>query len=75
MGATPHLTPGALLIGDALNMRHAIIGGGMTVALSDVVILRDLLRPLHDLFDASTISKYLKSFYTLWNVRNKKVVR
>ncbi|MBA0671554.1 hypothetical protein Goklo_029756, partial [Gossypium klotzschianum] len=50
---------------DALNMRHAITGGGMTVALSDVVILRDLLRPLHDLSDASTISKYLESFYTL----------
>ncbi|PPD86352.1 hypothetical protein GOBAR_DD16709 [Gossypium barbadense] len=65
MAAAPHLTPGALLIGDALNMRHAITGGGMTVALSDVVILRDLLRPLHDLSDASTISKYLESFYTL----------
>ncbi|KHF97565.1 Squalene monooxygenase [Gossypium arboreum] len=65
MAAAPHLTPGALLIGDALNMRHPITGGGMTVALSDVVILRDLLRPLHDLFDAFTISKYLESFYTL----------
>ncbi|KAB2088170.1 hypothetical protein ES319_A04G156300v1 [Gossypium barbadense] len=65
MAAAPHLTPGALLIGDALNMRHAITGGGMTVALSDVVILRDLLRPLHDLSDASPISKYLESFYTL----------
>ncbi|TYH78238.1 hypothetical protein ES332_D04G211700v1 [Gossypium tomentosum] len=65
MAAAPHLTPGALLIGDALNMRHAITGGGMTVALSDVVILRDLLRPLHDLSDAFTISKYLESFYTL----------
>ncbi|KAG4205881.1 hypothetical protein ERO13_A04G128124v2 [Gossypium hirsutum] len=65
MAAAPHLTPGALLIGDALNMRHPITGGGMTVALSDVVILRDLLRPLHDLSDAFTISKYLESFYTL----------
>ncbi|KAH1040521.1 hypothetical protein J1N35_042264 [Gossypium stocksii] len=65
MAAAPNLTPGALLIGDALNIRHAITGGGMTVALSDVVILRDLLRPLHDLSDAFTISKYLESFYTL----------
>ncbi|PPS03694.1 hypothetical protein GOBAR_AA16983 [Gossypium barbadense] len=65
MAAAPHLTPGALLIGDALNMRHAITGGGMTVALSDVVILRDLIRPLHDLSDAFTVSKYLESFYTL----------
>ncbi|KAE8727273.1 Squalene epoxidase 2 [Hibiscus syriacus] len=65
MAAAPHLTPGAFLIGDAFNMRHAITGGGMTVALSDVILLRDLLRPLHDLSDASTICKYLESFYTL----------
>ncbi|PPD86353.1 hypothetical protein GOBAR_DD16710 [Gossypium barbadense] len=64
MAAAPHPTPGAILIGDAFNMRHGITGGGMTVALSDVVILRDLLRPLHDLSDASAICKYLESFYT-----------
>ncbi|MBA0751090.1 hypothetical protein Gogos_002456 [Gossypium gossypioides] len=65
MAAAPHPTPGAILIGYAFNMRHGITGGGMTVALSDVVILRDLLRPLHDLSDASAICKYLESFYTL----------
>ncbi|TYH78231.1 hypothetical protein ES332_D04G211000v1 [Gossypium tomentosum] len=65
MADAPHRTPGALLIGDSLNMRHAITGGGMTVALSDVVLLRDLLRPLHDLSDASVVCKYLQSFYTL----------
>ncbi|KAG8845212.1 Squalene epoxidase [Tulasnella sp. 330] len=37
---------GAILIGDAWNMRHPLTGGGMTVALSDVVILRRLLEPL-----------------------------
>ena len=31
--------PGAILIGDALNMRHPLTGGGMTVALKDVVAL------------------------------------
>ncbi|GMJ06970.1 DROUGHT HYPERSENSITIVE 2, SQUALENE EPOXIDASE 1 [Hibiscus trionum] len=65
MPADPHRTPGALLIGDAVNSRHGITGGGMTVALSDVVLVRDLLRPLHDLSDASTVCKYLESFYTL----------
>jgi hypothetical protein len=34
------------MIGDSLNMRHAVTGGGMTVGLSDVVLLRDLLRPI-----------------------------
>ncbi|KAK8665204.1 hypothetical protein V6N13_005377 [Hibiscus sabdariffa] len=65
MAAAPHPTPGAFMIGDAFNMRHAITGGGMTVALSDVVLLRDLLRPLHDLSDASAVCEYLDSFYTL----------
>lgn len=65
MPASPNPTPGALLMGDAFNMRHPLTGGGMTVALSDIVVLRNLLRPLHDLHDASSLCKYLESFYTL----------
>ncbi len=38
--------PGALLLGDAFNMRHPLTGGGMTVALSDCKLLCDMLRPL-----------------------------
>lgn len=40
---------GVLLAGDALNMRHPLTGGGMSVALNDAVILTELLgggRPL-----------------------------
>ncbi|KAL8541673.1 hypothetical protein ACS0TY_002802 [Phlomoides rotata] len=62
MAANPHPTPGALLLGDAFNMRHPLTGGGMTVALSDVLLLGDLLRPLPNLNDASN---HLQSFYTL----------
>ncbi|GAV57687.1 DAO domain-containing protein/SE domain-containing protein [Cephalotus follicularis] len=58
-------TPGALLMGDAFNMRHPLTGGGMTVALSDIVVLRNLLKPLRDLNDAASLTKYLESFYTL----------
>ncbi|RDX70242.1 hypothetical protein CR513_50536, partial [Mucuna pruriens] len=65
MPAAPYPTPGALLMGDAFNMRHPLTGGGMTVALSDIVVLRNLLRPLRDLNDASSLCKYLESFYTL----------
>ncbi|KAK7246664.1 hypothetical protein RIF29_41534 [Crotalaria pallida] len=65
MPAAPYPTPGALLMGDAFNMRHPLTGGGMTVALSDIVVLRDLLRPLHDLHDSSALCKYLEPFYTL----------
>lgn len=65
MPAVPVLTRGALLMGDAFNMRHPLTGGGMTVALSDIVVLRDLLKPLRDLNDADSVSKYVDSFYTL----------
>ncbi|KAJ4701569.1 putative Squalene monooxygenase [Melia azedarach] len=65
MPASPYPTPGALLMGDAFNMRHPLTGGGMTVALSDIVILRNLLRPLRNLNDAPVLCKYLESFYTL----------
>ncbi|XP_027345253.1 squalene monooxygenase-like [Abrus precatorius] len=65
MPADPYPTPGALLMGDAFNMRHPLTGGGMTVALSDIVVLRGLLKPLHDLDDATSLCRYLESFYIL----------
>ena len=68
MPAAPYPTPGALLMGDAFNMRHPLTGGGMTVALSDVILLRDLLRPLHSLDNAYSLCKYFESFYTLRKV-------
>ncbi|XP_057432465.1 squalene monooxygenase SE1-like isoform X2 [Lotus japonicus] len=68
MPADPRPTPGALLMGDAFNMRHPLTGGGMTVALSDIVVLQDLLKPLCDLNDAASLCRYLESFYTLRKV-------
>lgn len=35
---------GVILLGDAMNMRHPLTGGGMTVALNDVVYLSDFLK-------------------------------
>lgn len=40
---------GAMLLGDAFNCRHPLTGGGMTVGLSDCVLLRDLLRQVEKL--------------------------
>ncbi|CAA7027850.1 unnamed protein product [Microthlaspi erraticum] len=65
MPADPVPTPGALLLGDAFNMRHPLTGGGMTVALSDIVVLRDLLRPVRNFNDKEALSKYIEAFYTL----------
>ncbi|KAF6142155.1 hypothetical protein GIB67_037073 [Kingdonia uniflora] len=68
MPADPHSTPAAVLMGDAFNMRHPLTGGGMTVALSDIAVLHNLLKPLRDLNDASSLCRYLESFYILRKV-------
>ncbi|CAN8062567.1 unnamed protein product [Agarophyton chilense] len=64
MPAPADIIPGALLLGDAFNMRHPLTGGGMTVALSDVTIIRDLLKQVPDLSDVDTVSRKLDVFYT-----------
>ncbi|XP_024538071.1 squalene epoxidase 3 [Selaginella moellendorffii] len=64
MPAVPIPKPGALLLGDAFNMRHPLTGGGMTVALSDVVLLRDMLRPVVSFKDQAAVCSYLQAFYT-----------
>ena len=56
--------PGVLLLGDALNMRHPLTGAGMTVALNDVVIWRNLLRSVPDLKNHDDILQKQKNF--LW---------
>ncbi|CAI6337309.1 unnamed protein product [Periconia digitata] len=38
-------TPGLIILGDAMNMRHPLTGGGMTVAFNDVLTLSQLLSP------------------------------
>lgn len=69
MPASPYFIPGAILLGDALNMRHPHTAGGMTVALNDVVILRDLLRHYsHHLKDVDALCHHLQSFYSLRKV-------
>ncbi|XP_051148660.1 squalene epoxidase 3-like [Andrographis paniculata] len=65
MPGKPNHTPGAVLIGDALNMRNPLLAAGMTVALHDVVLLRDLLRGVNDLHDKDALSNLIKSFYAL----------
>ncbi|KAJ2635345.1 Squalene epoxidase [Coemansia sp. RSA 1286] len=42
--ATANKINGAIWIGDSLNVRHPLTGGGMTIGLWDIVHLTDLLR-------------------------------
>lgn len=64
MPAQPLHQPGALLLGDAFNMRHPLTGGGMTVALSDCKLLADMLHPLPSLSDALATARSTSDFYT-----------
>jgi squalene monooxygenase len=56
---------GVVLLGDAMNMRHPLTGGGMTVALNDVLLLSDLLAPerVPDLGDAAAVQAAMTEFH------------
>src|SRR5271155_6241412 len=54
---------GVILIGDSWNMRYPLTGGGMTVALNYVVVLRDLLGSVKDLKDWKQIQKTLHRWH------------
>ncbi|KAI9223874.1 squalene epoxidase-domain-containing protein [Blastocladiella britannica] len=58
-------TQGLVILGDAHNMRHPLTGGGMSVALNDVVLLSGLLSRVNlpDLSDARAVSATLKTWY------------
>jgi len=59
--------PGALALGDSLNMRHPLTGGGMTVAFSDVCIVVNLLSDLRgegSLNDKQEVMRILEPFYS-----------
>ncbi|KAL8805018.1 MAG: hypothetical protein Q9182_002220 [Xanthomendoza sp. 2 TL-2023] len=62
--------PGMVLLGDAMNMRHPLTGGGMTVAFNDVLMLRDLLSPeqVPDLGDTELVKKQMRRFH--WRRKN-----
>lgn len=63
MPAVADMIPGAILLGDAFNMRHPLTGGGMTVALSDIMLIRNMLRSIKDLSNVKQVTLKLKDFY------------
>ncbi|KAN0067046.1 Squalene epoxidase domain containing protein [Elaphomyces granulatus] len=62
---TTNKTLGLIILGDALNMRHPLTGGGMTVAFNDAVVLRDLLSPekVPRFADTKLVMKQMSSFH------------
>ncbi|KAF2875226.1 squalene monooxygenase [Massariosphaeria phaeospora] len=58
-------TPGMVMLGDAMNMRHPLTGGGMTVAFNDVLLLTTLLSPatIPNLEDTSAVLTQISAFH------------
>jgi squalene monooxygenase len=58
-------TEGIILLGDAMNMRHPLTGGGMTVAFTDVVLISKLLSPenVTTFTDTRLVLKQMKTFH------------
>ncbi|KIJ60517.1 hypothetical protein HYDPIDRAFT_183572 [Hydnomerulius pinastri MD-312] len=54
---------GAILLGDAWNMRHPLTGGGMTVALNDVVIISKLLAKVDNFTNWDQMSDLLSRWH------------
>lgn len=67
---TTNRTPGLLMLGDAMNMRHPLTGGGMTVAFNDAVLVSKLLSKEHvpRLDDSKLVLKQMEKFH--WQRKN-----
>lgn len=63
--STQGIVPGLLILGDAMNMRHPLTGGGMTVAFNDVVLLSSVLSPtaVPSFSDAVAVRSAMKNFH------------
>ena len=58
-----HFKKGAILVGDAFNVRNPLTGAGMTIALSDVCILSGLLEGVKDFKEEKLMLEKTKLFH------------
>ncbi len=58
-----NIVQGGMILGDAMNIRHPLTGGGMTVALWDVVHYSRELSKFNNFRNVYTISKVNKRFF------------
>lgn len=61
--ATPILKKGVVLLGDSLNMRHPLTGGGMTASFSDCYNLGNCLLQIENWWNTKEIELAVKKFY------------
>lgn len=63
MPAKPIIKHGAVLLGDALNMRHPLTGGGLTAVFADIYLLSTHLLSLSSFENADEVSEQIKVYY------------
>ena len=61
--AKPFTKAGVVMIGDSLNMRHPLTGGGMTAAFSDIQNLGERLVALVDFESTNKLDAAVSAFY------------
>lgn len=73
LAASPQLKTGAVLIGDSLNMRHPLTGGGMTVALTDISNLGNRLIGINDFSNHDLLNQSVSEFYKTRHAQNATI--
>ena len=63
MAAKPIIRKGAVMLGDALNMRHPLTGGGLTAVFSDIQILSAHLLAMPDFYNTDLIHDKIEAYY------------
>ncbi|MEC4747047.1 FAD-dependent monooxygenase [Methylomicrobium sp. Wu6] len=63
MAAKPIIRKGAVMLGDALNMRHPLTGGGLTAVFSDIQILSTHLLAMPNFNNADLIHEKIEAYY------------
>ena len=63
MPAKPKKIKGVVLLGDSLNMRHPLTGGGLTAVYQDIKLLGDLLVGMPNFKNQELIFEKVKKYY------------
>ncbi len=63
MAAKPIIRKGAVMLGDALNMRHPLTGGGLTAVFSDIQILSGHLLAMPNFSNTNLIHEKIEAYY------------
>ena len=71
--AQPIFKKGLVLLGDSLNMRHPLTGGGMTATFADIKNLGGKLIAISDLNESKKIDAAVKSYYDTRHIGNQTI--